>query len=143
MGREVFMVRSDPRNSQGMDEWIRDHQPTKADGDKYGNVLIANCYGMSTVNWNKIRAGAAWKHTSYWKPSADPIINKPFRVRLSSLQRETLILNCIGIVLFGALLAAWLWFSASHEAAAFNRLTTGPSVTTWDAVWLDLRVEAQ
>ncbi len=32
---------------------------------------------------------------------------------------------------------------ASNEAAAFNRLTTGPKVTPWDAVWLDLRVEAR
>lgn len=29
------------------------------------------------------------------------------------------------------------------EAAAFNRLTTGPKVTAWDAFWLDLRVEAK
>lgn len=29
-----------------------------------------------------------------------------------------------------------------NEAKAFNRLTNGPQVTTWDAVWLDLRVEA-
>ena len=35
------------------------------------------------------------------------------------------------------------WVSATQEAAAFNRVTTGPKVTTWDAVWLDLRVEAQ
>lgn len=35
------------------------------------------------------------------------------------------------------------WVSATQEAAAFNRITTGPKVTTWDAVWLDLRVEAQ
>jgi hypothetical protein len=35
------------------------------------------------------------------------------------------------------------WLSATQEAAAFNRMTAGPKVTTWDAVWLDLRVEAQ
>jgi hypothetical protein len=35
------------------------------------------------------------------------------------------------------------WLSATQEAAAFNRITVGPKVTTWDAVWLDLRVEAQ
>jgi hypothetical protein len=35
------------------------------------------------------------------------------------------------------------WVSATQEAAAFNRITVGPKVTTWDAVWLDLRVEAQ
>jgi hypothetical protein len=36
-----------------------------------------------------------------------------------------------------------IWLSATQEAAAFNRMTAGPKVTTWDAVWLDLRVEAQ
>jgi hypothetical protein len=41
------------------------------------------------------------------------------------------------------LLVAWLWISSIHKAEAFNRLTTGPKVTTWDAVWLDLRVEAR
>jgi hypothetical protein len=63
--------------------------------------------------------------------------------RYSSLHRETLVLNFIGIVLLGTLLVGGVWIAASHEAAAFNRLTTGPKVTTWDAVWLDLRVEAR
>ena len=51
--------------------------------------------------------------------------------------------------IIGTLLAALLfvgglcWLQASNEAAAFNRVTTGPKVTTWDAVWLDLRVEAR
>jgi hypothetical protein len=39
--------------------------------------------------------------------------------------------------------APLIWLSATQEAAAFNRMTAGPKVTTWDAVWLDLRVEAQ
>lgn len=49
------------------------------------------------------------------------------------------------LMLAGVLTVAGVlsWISASNEAAAFNRLTTGPKVTTWDAVWLDLRVEAQ
>jgi hypothetical protein len=33
-------------------------------------------------------------------------------------------------------------FSAYNESQSFNRITTGPHVTVWDAVWLDLRVEA-
>jgi hypothetical protein len=41
------------------------------------------------------------------------------------------------------LASSMTWLSATQEAAAFNRITTGPKVTTWDAVWLDLRVEAQ
>ena len=32
---------------------------------------------------------------------------------------------------------------AANEAAAFNRLITGPKVTVWDALVLDLRVEAR
>lgn len=39
--------------------------------------------------------------------------------------------------------AVLVYFSAVNEAAAFNRLTTGLEVTVWDAVWLDLRVEAR
>ena len=45
------------------------------------------------------------------------------------------------IVLF--LFFGCAWIKAGHEAEAFNRLTNGPKVTTWDAVWLDLRVEAR
>jgi hypothetical protein len=33
-------------------------------------------------------------------------------------------------------------FSAHQEAAAYNRIANGPHVTTWDALWLELRVEA-
>jgi hypothetical protein len=36
-----------------------------------------------------------------------------------------------------------VWFQAHQEAAAFNRFTTGPKATTWDAVWVELRVEAE
>lgn len=35
------------------------------------------------------------------------------------------------------------FFEASNEAAAFNRLSTGPRVTAWDALWLELRVDAK
>ncbi len=38
--------------------------------------------------------------------------------------------------------APFVWFQASQEAAAFNRFTTGPEATTWDAIWVELRVEA-
>jgi hypothetical protein len=33
-------------------------------------------------------------------------------------------------------------FSAHQEAAAYNRITNGPHVTTWEALFLELRVEA-
>lgn len=40
-------------------------------------------------------------------------------------------------------IAGLVFVSAANEAAAFNRLSTGPEVTVWDAVFLDLRVEAR
>lgn len=46
-------------------------------------------------------------------------------------------------VVLVALVALFFWVDCSLEAAAFNRLTTGPKVTVWDAMWLDLRVEAR
>lgn len=57
--------------------------------------------------------------------------------------REDLIISigsvlCVLLVFGGA-----FYLQATNEAAAFNRLTTGPKVTVWDAVWLDLRVEAR
>ena len=54
------------------------------------------------------------------------------------------ILGGIAVLSFALILSgSLLWVSAVQEAAAFNRLTTGPKVTNWDALWLDLRVEAQ
>jgi hypothetical protein len=35
-----------------------------------------------------------------------------------------------------------VWLKSSQEAAAFNRFTTGRKATTWDALWVELRVEA-
>jgi hypothetical protein len=45
-------------------------------------------------------------------------------------------------VLVFAIISPILWLQASQEAAAFNRFTTGPKATTWDALWVELRVEA-
>lgn len=36
-----------------------------------------------------------------------------------------------------------LVFRATNEAAAFNRFTTGQKATVWDALFVELRVEAQ
>lgn len=47
------------------------------------------------------------------------------------------------LALVAAISAPLVWLQAAHEAAAFNRFTTGPKATTWDAVWLQLRVEAR
>jgi hypothetical protein len=45
----------------------------------------------------------------------------------------------VAVVVISAPLA---WFQASQEAAAFNRFTTGSKATTWDALWVEFRVEA-
>lgn len=42
-------------------------------------------------------------------------------------------------VIFGAL-GLWQWFSAANESATYNRLT-GAHTTTWDALWVELRVQ--
>lgn len=55
----------------------------------------------------------------------------------------TVLASLLTLFIALALGGACSWITASNEAAAFNRLTTGPKVSTWDAVWLDLRVEAQ
>ena len=47
----------------------------------------------------------------------------------------------IGVMLgFGVLLLGWHVLRSSWEAEAYTRLT-GKSVTTWDAIFLDLRVQ--
>jgi hypothetical protein len=56
---------------------------------------------------------------------------------------ETFLASCISLTVGALLVFGLIWIGASHEASAFNRLTSGPKVTTWDAVWLDLRVEAR
>jgi uncharacterized membrane protein len=47
------------------------------------------------------------------------------------------ILASIGLVFLVSLVPAYF------EASAFNRLTTGPKVSVFDAVFLDLRIEAK
>lgn len=47
-----------------------------------------------------------------------------------------------GAIVLAILATPFLWLQASQEAAAFNRFTTGPKATTWDALWVELRVEA-
>ena len=50
---------------------------------------------------------------------------------------------CFALVVLGTIIAApFAFLRASQEAAAFNRFTTGPRATTWDAIWVELRVEA-
>jgi hypothetical protein len=49
-------------------------------------------------------------------------------------------IGCVGIVLALAIGFAGMWWSASCEAAAYERVT-GIKVSTWDALFLELRVD--
>ena len=58
-------------------------------------------------------------------------------------ERETqLRLQIAAAILVTCLALAFPVFSAHQEAAAYNRITNGPHVTTWEALFLELRVEA-
>jgi hypothetical protein len=58
-------------------------------------------------------------------------------------ERETqLYLSIAAAILVAGLALAFPIFSAHQEAAAYNRITNGPHVTTWEALFLELRVEA-
>ena len=48
----------------------------------------------------------------------------------------------VGLIVVIAICAPVVWIKSSQEAAAFNRFTTGPKATTWDALWVELRVES-
>jgi len=48
----------------------------------------------------------------------------------------------VGAIVLATLYVPIIWLKSSQEAAAFNRFTTGPKATTWDALWVELRVEA-
>lgn len=51
-----------------------------------------------------------------------------------------------GIVLFilgGLVVAVGIWVGMSHmEAKSYNKVT-GSTVSTWDAMWIDLRVQSE
>ena len=67
------------------------------------------------------------------------------RSKLAVLNKEReaqLRLQIAGAILVAGLALAFPVFSAHQEAAAYNRITNGPHVTTWEALFLELRVEA-
>lgn len=49
----------------------------------------------------------------------------------------------LGLVFLFFLIVPIPLFWAYNEAASFNRFTTGPKATMWDALFVELRVEAQ
>lgn len=56
-------------------------------------------------------------------------------------QQAQLYLSIAVAILVPVLALAFPVFSAHQEAAAYNRITNGPHVTTWEALFLELRVE--
>lgn len=48
----------------------------------------------------------------------------------------------VGILLIVAFLIGMWVFTSSMEAGAYNR-ATGSDVSTWDAMWIELRVQAE
>jgi len=58
-------------------EWIRDRRPTAADGDCDGDVEMVSAPGTDfddyvLVHWSYVGDAAPWRHTSLWKPPAQP-----------------------------------------------------------------------
>jgi hypothetical protein len=47
----------------------------------------------------------------------------------------------IGVFILGLMFGPWI-VKSHFEAAAFNR-ATGKNVSTWDAMWVELRVEGE
>jgi hypothetical protein len=85
------MVGLDPRNSQGMSDWITERLPTKADGDFDGDVRLANADRSDyiLVHWSYVATGAPWQRTSYWKPPAEPTPAKPTEPdRIAALEQR-------------------------------------------------------
>lgn len=50
------------------------------------------------------------------------------------------ILTILGILLCVAL---FVFLQAHNEASSFRKLTGRPDVTTWDALWVELRVDCE
>jgi len=60
-------------------------------------------------------------------------------MKRSYRDREALALSALTVVVFLGLAAFWV-LGAYLEARTYRRLT-GAEVTTWDAMWVDLRVQ--
>lgn len=69
-------------------------------------------------------------------------IDKELARAIAGDRRRTIVINVVAgtaavIILLGA------WFATSWaEARAFNEVT-GKNVSAWDAMWVDLRVQAE
>jgi hypothetical protein len=63
-------------------EWITDRLPTEADGDGGGHVLLAtpDMSDFRAVRWHCVDSTASWRHTSHWRPPAEPAPTEPDRI---------------------------------------------------------------
>lgn len=48
--------------------------------------------------------------------------------------------GCLAAALVALIVVAIVWFVTAQESATYNRLT-GARTTTWDALWVELRVQ--
>jgi hypothetical protein len=69
-------------------------------------------------------------------------IMKSYLQKQKREQRIELIISVLMLIGILSSLASIAFLQATQEAAAFNCLTNGPKVAAMDALWLDLRVEA-
>jgi hypothetical protein len=66
-------------------EWIRGRRPTAADGDGDGDVEMVSAPGTDfddyvLVHWSYVGDAAPWRHTSLWKPPAEPAPTEADRI---------------------------------------------------------------
>jgi len=56
------------------------------------------------------------------------------------MNKEEFIISIIGIIILIGIGLGIHWFMASQEANSYRKFCDKP-VTTWDALWLDLRID--
>jgi hypothetical protein len=64
-------------------EWITDRRPMAADGDRDGDVRMKaspDRKGFDVIHWSYVGDAAPWRHTSLWKPPAQPAPTEPDRI---------------------------------------------------------------
>lgn len=59
---------------------------------------------------------------------------------MSRDEKSAIVWSCVGAVLVFAAFGAFSVFCAWNEARTYSRLT-GANVTTWDALWVDFRIQ--
>ena len=98
---------------------------------------------MSEFTLQEAKAALAKAEADLAKLKAVKFSQDEFVLETLKKERETqLYLSIAAAILVAGLALAFPVFSAYQEAAAYNRITNGPHVTTWEALFLELRVDA-